>query len=515
MRKKGVVRAAGIVGLGTLFSRITGLIRLQVIAYLFGYSIATDAFWIAFTLPNLFRGLLAEGALTTAFIPVFSEWLSNKGEKEAWRLANNILNILFLLLIGMVVIGILLAPRYVPWIGIGFRDNPSQMSLAVLLTQIMWFFLFFISIAALVMAVLNCRGHFAFPAIAPVFFNVAVVICAFLFFQKWGIYGLALGVVIGGGAQLLIQVPYLIKKGFKYDFVLSFKDEGVKKIGKLILPAILGGVTLQINIVITRVFASTLTPGSISSLQYAMRLIQFPLGIFSIAVATAIFPRLSFLAAKGKKKELKNTVSLGMRMVFFLLIPSSLGLALIGKDIISLLFEHGAFIFRDTLITTQSLFYYCPGLFAMGGVMILTRAFYSLQDVFTPLKTSILTVCLNILLNFLLIGPLKHRGLALATSLSMIANMSALFFLLRGKLGNIGGREIIYSLGKILTVTGGMGVGVYLLRFPFYNFFGLDSLINQILWVGVAIGAGVGIFGGLSYLMNLKEFKLVIKSFRK
>ena len=272
---------------------------------------------------------------------------------------------------------------------------------------------------------------------------------------------------------------------------------------------------MQINIVITRVFASTLTSGSISSLQYAMRLIQFPLGIFSIAVATAIFPRLSFLAAKGKKKELKNTVSLGMRMVFFLLIPSSLGLALIGKDIISLLFEHGAFIFRDTLITTEALFYYCPGLFAMGGVMILTRAFYSLQDVFTPLKTSILTVCLNILLNFLLIGPLKHRGLALATSLSMIANMSALFFLLRGKLGNIGGREIIYSLGKILIVTGGMGVGVYLLRFPFYNFFGLDSLINQILWIGVAIGVGVGIFGGLSYLMNLKEFKLMIESFGK
>ncbi|MCD6318793.1 murein biosynthesis integral membrane protein MurJ [Candidatus Aerophobetes bacterium] len=515
MKKKGVVKAAGIVGLGTLFSRITGLIRLQVIAYLFGYSIATDAFWAAFTLPNLFRGLLAEGALTTAFIPVFSEWLSNKGEEEAWKLANNILNILFLFLIGVVGLGILLAPCYVPWIGVGFRNNPFQMHLAILLTQFMWPFLFFISIAALVMAVLNCRGHFASPAVAPLFFNVAIIICAFLFAKRWGIYSLALGVVIGGGLQLMVQVPYLIKKGFRYHFIISFKDEGVKKIGKLILPAILGGITLQINTVITIIFASILTPGSVSGLQYAMRLIQFPLGIFSIAISTAIFPRLSFLAAKGKKKELKNTVSLGIRMVFFLLIPSSLGLILIGKDIISLLFEHGAFILRDTLITTQSLFYYCPGLFAMGAVMILTRAFYSLQDVLIPLKTSIFTVCLNILLNFLLIGPLKHKGLALATSLSMLANMSVLFFLLREKLGDVRGREILYSLGKILAATAGMGAGIYILSFTFSNFLKLNSLINQILRVGVIVAAGVGIFGGLSYLMKLKEFKLVTESLKK
>ncbi len=515
MKKRNIVKTAGIVSLGTFFSRITGLIRLQVIAYLFGYSIVTDAFWVAFTLPNLFRGLLAEGALTTAFIPVFSEWLSNKGEKEAWRLANNILNILFLLLIGVMGLGILFASYYVPWIGIGFRGNPSQMHVAVLLTQLMWPFLFFMSIAALVMAMLHCRGHFTSPAIAPVFFNVAMIGCAFLLFQRWGIYSLALGVVIGGGAQLLIQVPYLLKKGFRYRFVLSFKDRGVKKIGKLILPAILGGITLQVNVIITRVFASTLPPGSISGLQYAMRLIQFPLGVFSIAISTAIFPRLSFLAARGKKEELKNTVSLGIRMVFFLLIPSSLGLILIGENIISLLFEHGSFTFGDTLITAESLFYYCPGLFAMGGVMILTRAFYSLQDVLTPLKVAVLTVCLNILLNFLLLGPLMHKGLALATSLSMLVNMSVLFFLLRKKLGNIKGREILSSLGKILVVTGGMGSVIYILSFFFCNFLRLSSLLNQILWIGVAVVAGVGIFGGLSYLMKLNEFKLAIESFKR
>ena len=225
MNKDKVIKAAGIVGLGTLFSRILGLVRLQVIAYVFGCSAATDAFWIGFTLPNFFRLLLAEGALSTAFIPVFSEWLSKKGEDEAKRLANNVLNILILFLLGVVGIGIFFAWGYVPYLAVGFREVPSQMELAIKLTQVMFPFLFFISLAALTMAILNCKGHFATPAFAPLLFSTAVILSALLLSSRYGIYSLAIGVVIGGGMQLLIQVPPLIKRGFRRPDELEFVRE--------------------------------------------------------------------------------------------------------------------------------------------------------------------------------------------------------------------------------------------------------------------------------------------------
>ncbi|MEA3485882.1 MAG: murein biosynthesis integral membrane protein MurJ, partial [Candidatus Aerophobetes bacterium] len=362
MKKSTIIKAAGIVGLGTLLSRILGLVRLQVIAYIFGSSASTDAFWIGFTLPNLLRSLLAEGALSIAFIPVFSEWLKTKGEEEAKELANNVLNILMVILVIAVGLGIFLAPWYVKYLAFGFREHPSQMQLAIGLTQVMFFFLFFISLAAVEMAVLNCKGHFATPSFAPLLFSISVILCAFLFTPKYGIYSLAIGVVIGGVMQLLFQVPSLVKRGFRYHFVFSLRDPGVRKIARLMGPAILGGMTLQVNVIITRVFASTLPPGSISSLQYAMRLIQFPLGLFAIALSTSIFPVLSSLAAEEKVEEISKTVSLGIRLILLVLIPSAVGLILIKRPLVGLLFQHGAFVSRDTLMTSQALFCYSLGL---------------------------------------------------------------------------------------------------------------------------------------------------------
>ncbi len=509
-----VIRAAGIVGLGTLFSRILGLVRLQVIAYVFGYSIATDAFWLGFTIPNFFRLLLAEGALTTAFIPVFSECLAKKGEESARKLANNVLNLTILLVVLVVTAGIFFAPRYVPYLAVGFRQASSQMELTVRLTQIMFPFLFFISIAALVMAVLNCKGHFAAPAFAPIFFSLALISCAFLLGPKYGIYSLGIGVVIGGALQLLVQIPSLIRKGFRYYPLLSLNHPGVRKIARLAGPAMLGGITLQVNIIINRVFASTLPTGSVSALLYAMRLIQFPLGIFAIALSTAIFPRLSSLAAEGKVEELRQTVSLGLRVVLLILIPSSVGLILIGKPLISLLFQHGAFVARDTLMTWQALFYYSLGLLAMGEVMVLSRAFYSLQDVFTPVKVSMAVLALNILLNFLLISPLKHSGLALATSISMIFNVVILFFLLRKRLKRLQGKKILFSLAKITLITAAMGTVVYLVL-KGVSILDMPSLASGIIQVSLALVAGAVVIFSLSYLLKLEEFKLLLEAFKK
>ncbi len=515
MKKGTIIRAAGIVGLGTLLSRIFGLARLQVIAYIFGSSASTDAFWIGFTLPNLLRSLLAEGALSTAFIPVFSEYLKNKGEEEAKRLVNNVLNILIIILVMVVGLGISLAPWYVKYLAIGFREYPSQMQLAIKLTQIMFPFLFFISLAAVEMAVLNCKGHFATPAFAPLLFSITVILCAFLLSPTCGVYSLAIGVVIGGAMQFLFQVPSLVKRGFSYHFILSLRDPGVRKIANLIGPATLGGITLQVNVIINRIFASTLPSGSISSLQYAMRLIQFPLGLFAIALSTSIFPALSTLAAERKIKEIGKTVSLGIRIILLVLIPSTIGLIIIREPLISLLFQHGAFLSRDTLMTSQALFYYSLGLAAMGGVMILTRAFYSLQDVITPVKISMLVLALNILLNFLLISPLKHSGLALATSISMIFNMMILLLLLRRRLRRIEGREIVSCLSKVTLISVVMGMGVYFLLKFVSPLLKLSRLGLEVVQVSGAIGVGVAIFCLLAYFLKLKEFKVVVSSFKR
>ncbi len=239
LTEEKIVRAAGIVGLGTFASRIFGLVRLQVIAYVFGYSAATDAFWIAFGLPNLLRSLLAEGSLSTAFVPVLSEWLTKKGESESWRLVNNVLNILIVVVVSIVALGILLAPRYVPYVALGFPADSAELTLAVKLTQVMFLFLIFISLAALVMATLNCRHHFAAPAFAPVLFSVSVILSALLLATRFGIYSLAIGVVLGGAAQLLFQIPSLAKQGFNYRFVMSFRHPGIEKIGRLVGPATL------------------------------------------------------------------------------------------------------------------------------------------------------------------------------------------------------------------------------------------------------------------------------------
>lgn len=515
MSKEGIVRAAGVVGLGTFLSRIFGLVRLQVIAYFFGYSAATDAFWIAFTIPNLLRSLLAEGALSTAFIPVLSEWLTKKGKDLSYYLVNNVLNILILLLTALVVLGVFLAPRYVPYIAFGFPGDSPQLALAVGLTQAMFPFLIFISLAALVMATLNCSGHFATPAFAPVLFNITVISFVILLHRTYGIYSLAIGVVAGGGAQLLFQIPSLIRRGFGYRLALSFNHPGVRKIARLIGPATLGGITLQANIVINRIFASTLPIGSISALQYAMRLIQFPLGIFAIAVSTAIFPALSSLAAEKNIGEMRKVVSLGLRMVLLVLIPSTLGLIIIRKTLISLLFEHGAFLAQDSLMTDQALFYYALGLLAMGEVMVLNRAFYSLQEILVPLKVSLFVLFLNVSLNFLLISLLKHSGLALATSISMICNMIILLVLLRRRIKGLEGKIILASFWKICLISIPMAGGVYFILEVIPPLVWISATLSEIIRASAAIGTGGLIFFLLASLLKIEELRIILAAFRK
>ncbi|MFQ5949438.1 MAG: murein biosynthesis integral membrane protein MurJ [Nitrospiria bacterium] len=447
--QKGIAASAGIVALGTFTSRILGFVRDMVLAKIFGASLVADAFYVAYRIPNLLRELLAEGSMSAGFIPVFTEYLTNKGRNEAKELARAAFTILFLVLSVIVSIGILLSPQIITVIVPGFLGDPRKFQLTTGLTRIMFPFLFFISMAALAMGILNSTRHFAPPAFSSASFNVVsiLILLGLTPLLPEPVYAAAIGVTLGGVAQCLIQLPTLIREGFS----LSFRrpifplHHGVVRIGKLLLPTTVGLSVTQVNILVNTLLASYLPVGSVSYLYYGLRLIHFPLGIFAIAIATALLPTLSEQASKGDTEALRQSFSFGLRLVFFITFPAMLGLILFRTHIVHLLFEHGEFDRLATQGTADAVLFYSLGLWAFAGVRILVPVFYSFQDTKTPVKIAVISMLLNLLLNILLMFPLKHRGLALATSLSATFNFSFLLVLLKRRIGWIDGKRIILS----------------------------------------------------------------------
>ena len=449
--KGRITKAAGLIGLATLLSRILGLIRDMVQARYFGAGLAADAFFVAYRIPNMLREMFAEGTMAAAFIPVFTEYLTHRSKEDARRLANVTFTALTLLLSVISVIGIVAAPFIVKIIAPGFIDTPGKFDLTVSLTRIMFPFLLFIGLAAVAMGVLNSLRSFGAPALAPSFYNLSVILTILFLSQHLTepIMGLAIGVLLGGLTQFLIQLPSLKKQGFFFQLNLE-RHEGVRRIGLLAVPIIIGLSVADINLLISTLIASFLPQGSVTYLFYGMRLIQFPLGIFAVAVATAILPTMSSQAARGATVELRETLSFGLRLVFFITFPAMIGLIMFRIPIVHFLFQHGAFTLENTLGTSAAVLCYSLGLWAFAGVRIVAPAFYALQDTKTPVKTAVLAMLVNILLSVSLMGPLKHAGLALATSLSSILNLSILLWLLRRRLGRIGFRAVLRSHFRVV-----------------------------------------------------------------
>ncbi len=455
--EKGIAGAAGIVAFGTLISRILGFIRDMILANLFGATIAADAFYVAFRIPNMLRELFAEGSMSAAFIPVFTEYLSKKSRSEAKELASAAFTTLFLLLCMVVTVGIFMSPEIIRWIAPGFVRDPYQFSLTVAMTRIMFPFLLFISLAALAMGILNSTRHFAPPALASGVFNVVSILFVFGFtpLLPEPVYGAAIGVALGGLAQFLIQVPTLYQEGlsFKFRNPIWPLHPGVAQMGKLLLPTTLGLSVTQINVLVNTLLASYLAAGSVSYLYYGMRLIHFPLGIFAVALSTALLPTLSTQAANGEMNELRRTFSFGLRFVFFITFPAMMGLILFRVPIVHLLFEHGEFGPLATQGTAAAVLFYSIGLWAFAGIRIVVPVFYSLQDTKTPVKVGFIAVIANLILNVTLMVPLKHGGLALATSLSAILNFFLLLLILRKRIGRVDGKRIFNSHVKVILAT--------------------------------------------------------------
>lgn len=505
-----VAHATGVISGATFISRILGFLRDMIIAQIFGTKMAADSFFVAFRIPNLLRRLFGEGGLTAAVVPVFTEYYTVKSKDEAWKLANILLNTFLLILLITVAIGVVFSPTIVRVIAWGFYATPEKFDLTVKLTRMMFPYLFFISMAALTMGMLNSLKVFFIPALSPVFLNISIIAFALFLAPRLEVpvFALAAGVVVGGMFQFFIQVPVLIKKGLKYKAVLDFNHQGLRRISKLMLPAVLGLAVYEINSFVDTLLASLLPEGSVSYLYYSNRLVQFPQGLFAVALGVAILPTLSRQVAQGQLKALKDTVSFGIQLVLFITIPATVGLVVLRESIINLLFEWGEFSRQSTVATAHALLYYAIGLCAFSGVKVIVPAFYSLKDTVTPVKIALYAMIANVFLNLWLMGPLLHSGLALATSLSSLLNVLLLVFALRKRIGGLNGRKILISAVKLTMASIIMGLALYWVNTGFYEMEANVFLKVMVLFGNIVFG--IILYLVLSFFLKTEEVKFLM-----
>jgi putative peptidoglycan lipid II flippase len=465
-----VARNAGTVGVATMLSRVLGLAREQTMAILFGAGFATDAFNVAFRIPNLLRDLFAEGAMSAAFVPTFTEALHRRGEEDAWALGRQLMLTLASVLLALCVIGWLTAPWLVRAFASGFQHVPGKLDLTVQLTRVMLPLLPLVALAAAAMGMLNARGRFAIPAIAPALMNLGMIVFGIALIPvcraagQPPILAMAIGVVAGGLLQLGVQLPPLFKLGFRFRFDPPPQHPGVRRVATLMLPATIGLAATQVNLLVSTQIASLLPQGSVSWLWYAFRLMQLPIGVFGVALATVSMPALSRAAVQNDMPALKSTLSATLRLVFLLTLPAAVWMAVMSQPIIALLYEHGRFHAFDTAQSASALVMYCIGLPAFAAVGVMTRTFYALGDTRVPVQASFVSVALNLTLNLLFIGPLRslglaHNGLALATSVTAIVNFLQLAFYLRRKVGRFEGRRIATTILRVTLAAAVVGGG--------------------------------------------------------
>lgn len=501
-----VTRAAGLIGAATLLSRILGFVRDAVIAGFFGADLRADAFFVAFRIPNLMRRLFTEGALSVAFVPVFTGFLTREGREAALGFAGTAIRLAVLLLMVISFIGWLAAPLLVRIMAPGFVEHPGQFGLTVLLTRIMFPYVFFVGLLALAMGILNSLEHFAAPALAPILLNIAMISAVFLIAPLSGepTAGLAAGVVIGGVLQLALQIPVLWRRGLRFRLRGPLFHPALARVGRQLLPTALGASVFQINVVIATVLASFLPPGSVSWLYYADRLVQFPLGIFAIAAGTAILPSLSRQAARNDLDALGETFAYALRFIFFITFPAMIGLIVLREPIIRLLFQRGAFDPYTTQATADALLCFTLGLWAFSGVRIMISVFYALQDTRTPVRTGGIAILTNLILGIFLMKPLGHAGLALAAALASMFHLFLLFSVLHRRLDANQWPRIVKSACKSLLCSLIMGVVVW--RIAVSGISSIDApAIHLIAGLAVCVGSGILLYGALALLINRSE----------
>ena len=518
--KKTIAKSAAVISIAVMCSRLLGLVREQVFAGLFGAGFAYDSFVVAFRIPNLLRDLFGEGALSAAFVTVFSAYDSNKSKEETWRLASNVFTFIAILLSLITLLGIYLAGPIVSLLAPDFSLIPGKAELTEKLTVIMLPFLIFISLSAVAMGILNTKGRFFVPALASSFFNLGSVIggtaLAFIL-PRYGhpaIVGMAIGTLIGGIMQFGVQLPSLYREGFRYRPILNIADPGLRKILKLMIPATIGLSATQINIFINTNFAASCAEGSVSWLNYAFRLVQLPIGLFGVALSIAMLPLLAKQAAKKNIPEMRETMVASLTMVLALTLPATAGLIILSEPIIRLIFEHGAFTPEDTLATAQTLSLYAVGLFAYSANKILVPAFYAIDKTRYPVIASFMAIAFNIVIITFTIEHFQHLAIALSTSCTMVLNFLFLSIVLHRKLGGFSLRILFTGIVKITLASVGLALMI-LISLPFFENALSGNKFYQLLSVFFIISSAAILYGLLLYLLRFQESTIFIDKLRQ
>src|SRR5262245_44192160 len=507
--RAALTRNAGIISLAVMASRLLGLVRDQVFAALFGAGLQYDAFLTAFRVPNLLRDLLAEGALSSAFVTTFTQTLHNKGKASAVNLSDRVATLSMIVIAVISIMAWIFSAEIVRLLAPGFFAVPGKAELTISLTRIMIPFLLLIVLAAQAMGMLNAFNVYGIPALASAFFNLGSILGGlFLGFLLGPIIGLsaiagmAYGVVIGGLLQFAVQWPSLRAAGFSYRPALSFTDPGVRQIVRLMGPAVIGTAAVQVNVFVNTNFASSIinpetgmvANGPVSWLNYAFRFMQFPIGVFGVAIATVTLPSISGSAARDNMVEFRQTLARSLALVFLLCVPSAVGLIVLGRPIVGLIFEHGKFTGVDTAQTANALAAYALGLAGYAAVKVLSPAFYALNDARTPMVISLGSIVVNYAINSLLVKPLGHVGLALSTSSVALVNFLLLMLFMRRKLTRIEGWRLSVTLGKVLLVSFAMAAIVWLLAAELKSRLALGGMALYAAQLGLGMGVAALVF---------------------
>ena len=504
---RAVARAAVVVSSATMASRIFGFIRDLVVARAFGAGIATDAFFVAFRLPNLLRRLVAEGALSSAFVPVFTEYVSTRPRAESLRMLRSVTGVMLLLLSSITLVGVVASPWIVRVMAPGFFANSAAGELTVYLTRLMFPYLLLVGLAALVMGVLNAHRHFLLPALAPVLLNVGIIIGALVIAPRLSepVVGLALGVLLGGLGQLLLQVPWLWSHGLFAAPQLALRHPAVRRVLGLMTPVVVGQSAVHIGTVINTIIASFLAKGSVSYLYYADRLIEFPNGVFGVAIATAVLPTLSEQAARRDKAALRETLSFSLRLATFVSMPAAIGLFILAEPIVRVLYERGRFGPVETVGTAAAVAMYALGLVGSSAARILTQAFFALGDTRTPVKVSVFAMALNCAIAATLARPLGHVGLALAIAVAGTVNAIGLALLLRRRLpgGPIPGARRAWLRSASISA------GLCLLLVAVTRFAPPPAgRIAEVAWLAAVIVGSTAVYVGCHAALGAQEVQL-------
>lgn len=506
-RRARLARAATVVMAAFVISRLLGLGREIVIGNQFGTSRELGAYLAAFRIPDLIFQIIAGGALGSAFIPTFTGYLTRGDERQAWRLASSVMNAVATVLAVCAALAAIFAPQLASRVVVpGFA--PEDQALTANLMRVMLVSPIIFGISGIVMGVLNSFQHFLLPALAPAIYNLSIIAGALFLAPLIGVYGLAVGVVFGSLLHLLIQLPELLRKGLSYRPILDITHPGVREVGRLMVPRMVGLATVQVNFLVTTLLASGLAEGSVPALNYAWMLMLLPQGVFAMAVATAAFPTFSELAAREEVAALRATLSETLRLILYLTIPASVGLIVLREPLIHLLLQRGRFDPSSTEAVAWALQFYALGLFAHSGLEIITRAFYSLHDTRTPVVIGAAAMLVNIILSLLLIRPLLHGGLALANSVATIGETLVLLLILRHRLGGVDGRHLLRSLSKICLGALVMGIGVHWMESAVR---GSHILIRA----GGAVVLGAALYLAASLVFRCEELRVLAGALRR